>query len=207
MTLHSAEAAPGDAPPKAKIFISYSRKDLAFVDKLDAALKAYDFDTLIDRSAIADLEDWRKRIGALIAQANDIVFVLSPDALASTECKKEVDYAVSLNKRFAPIVYRRVEDGAVPDELARINRIDFVDAPFEAAVDRLVKALNTDLAWVRKHTEFGEQALRWAEAGRPGPRGLLLRSPVLEEAERWIASRRSCAGRSPTIWFRQGCGG
>jgi len=40
-----------------------------------------------------------------------------------------------------------------------------------------------------RHTAFGEQARRWAEAGRPGPHGLLLRSPTLEEAEQWIASR------------------
>src|SRR5207237_7253213 len=37
------------------------------------------------------------------------------------------------------------------------------------------------------HTEFGEQARRWSLAG--GPSGLLLRSPVLEQAERWIAAR------------------
>jgi TIR domain-containing protein len=34
-----------------KIFISYSRKDVAFVDQLDAALKARGFERLIDRSA------------------------------------------------------------------------------------------------------------------------------------------------------------
>ena len=38
-----------------------------------------------------------------------------------------------------------------------------------------------------QHTEYGEAARRWAAGGRKS--GLLLRSPVLEEAERWIASR------------------
>src|SRR5262249_6140121 len=38
-----------------------------------------------------------------------------------------------------------------------------------------------------QHTEFGEQARRWTLA--QGSTGLLLRSPVLEEAERWIAAR------------------
>src|SRR6202030_2442701 len=36
-----------------------------------------------------------------------------------------------------------------------------------------------------------EQARRWAQA--KGPTGLHLRSPVLEQAERWIASRPSGA--------------
>src|SRR5262245_39551997 len=160
---------------------------MAFADRLEAALKARGIEVLIDRHAIEDLEDWRKRIEALIVQADTIVFVLSPDAVASPECRKEVDFAASLNKRFAPVVCRTVADAAVPDALARINRIDFIDAPFDERVEGLVKALRTDISWIRQHTEFGEAARRWHAGGRPG--GLLLRSPVLEEAERWIASR------------------
>src|SRR5262245_13248738 len=160
---------------------------MAFADRLEAALKARGIETLIDRHAIEDLEDWRKRIEALILQADTIVFVLSPDAVASAECQKEVDFAASLNKRFAPIVCRTVTDAMVPDALARIHRIDFVDAPFDEQADRLAKALNTNIDWIRKHTEFGEAARRWDAAGRAG--GLLLRSPALEQAEHWIGSR------------------
>ena len=47
-------------------------------------------------------------------RADTVVFVLSPDAVASDVALKEVAHAASLNKRFAPIVCRRVEDGAVP---------------------------------------------------------------------------------------------
>ncbi len=65
--------------PKAKIFISYSRKDIEFADRLDAALKTRGFSTLIDRREIYALEDWWKRIEALIVQADTIVFVLSPE--------------------------------------------------------------------------------------------------------------------------------
>jgi hypothetical protein len=61
------------------------------------------------------------------------------------------------------------------------------ETKFEASADRLAEAHETDLAWIRLHTEFGEQARRWASASKPN--GLLLRSPVLEQAERWIATR------------------
>lgn len=44
-------------PTKAKIFISYSRKDQDVADRLDAALKARGFATLIDRSDIYEFED------------------------------------------------------------------------------------------------------------------------------------------------------
>ena len=184
----SAEAAPPQTLPKAKVFISYSRKDMAFADLLEGALKARGFEPLIDRTEIYAFEDWWKRIQALIGRADTVVFVLSPDAVASDVALKEVTYAASLNKRFAPIVCQRVADGAIPEALRRLNFIFFDDAArFEASADRLAEALQTDIGWVRQHTEFGEAARRWALADRPN--GLLLRSPVLEEAERWIASR------------------
>jgi WD40 repeat protein len=185
-----------DTAPKARIFISYSRKDLAFADRLEAALKTRGFEPLIDRTEIYAFEDWWKRIEALIGKADTVVFVLSPDAITSDVALKEVAHAASLNKRFAPIVCRRVEEGMVPEALRRLNFIFFDDpGRFEASADQLAEALQTDIGWIRQHTEFGEAAHRWSAAGRP--RGLLLRSPVLEEAERWIASRPQGAP-SPT---------
>src|SRR5258705_13200131 len=66
------------SPPKAKVFISYSRQDMTFVDRLEAALKARGVEPLIDRSEIYAFEDWWKRIQALTVQADTMVFPLSP---------------------------------------------------------------------------------------------------------------------------------
>ena len=124
----------------------------------------------------------------LIVKADTVIFVLSPDAVASDICTKEVDFAASLNKRFAPIVYRRVEDNATPEPLRNLNFVFFDDpSQFDASVGRLAEALQTDIAWIRKHTDYGEAARRWQAGGRTG--GLLLRSPVLEDAEHWLASQ------------------
>jgi hypothetical protein len=101
---------------------------------------------------------------------------------------KEVAFAAGLNKRFAPIVFRPVEEKSVPEELARLNFIFFDDpTQFERSADKLADALQTDIGWIRQHTEYGEAERRWSAAGRPG--GLLLRSPTLEIAEHWIVSR------------------
>jgi hypothetical protein len=51
----------------------------------------------------------------------------------------------------------------------------------------LAEALDTDIGWIRQHTEYGEAQRRWSATGRP--RGLLLQPPTLEVAEHWIASR------------------
>ena len=67
---------------RAKVFISYCRKDVTFADRLEAALKARGFEPLIDRTDIYAFEEWWERIEALIARADTVVFVLSPDAVA-----------------------------------------------------------------------------------------------------------------------------
>ena len=181
-----------DSPPNTvkqiKVFISYSRIDVEFADQLETALKSRGIDTFIDRTEIYAFEDWWKRIQVLIEKADTVIFVLSPDAIASDVCQKEVAFSASLNKRFAPIVYRSVDVEAVPDELSQLNFIFFDDeSKFDQSFARLIEALTTNIDWVRRHTEFGFVSQKWDSAKRPN--GLLLRSPLLEDAERWIASR------------------
>ena len=161
---------------------------MAFADRLELALEARGFSAAIDRDEIYALEEWWKRIETLIGGADTVIFVLSPDSVASDVARKEVAFAASLNKRFAPIVCRRVEDRTVPDALAKFNFIFFDDEfRFEENADRLAQALETDIAWVRQHTDLGEEAHRWSLANQPN--GLLLRSPALEGAERLMAAR------------------
>jgi hypothetical protein len=66
---------------KTCVFISYSRKDMAFADKLEAALRARGFEAKIDRQEIYAFEDWWTRIEALIGAADTVVFVISPEAV------------------------------------------------------------------------------------------------------------------------------
>src|ERR1700680_307251 len=108
---------------KTRVFISYSRKDMAFADRLEAALKARGFEVLIDRQEIYAFEDWWKRIEALIGGADAVVFVLSPEAVKSEVGLKEVAYAASLSKRLAPIVCHPIEGNDVPEALRRLNFI------------------------------------------------------------------------------------
>src|ERR1700722_12235373 len=137
MKLDPAHADSGQQP-KARVFISYSRKDMTFADRLEAGLRARGFEPLIDRTEIYAFEEWWKRIEALITRADTVVFVLSPDAVASDVALREVSFAALLNKRFAPVVCRRVDDNAVPEQLAKLNFIFFDDeAQFEYRADQL----------------------------------------------------------------------
>jgi hypothetical protein len=143
---------------KAKVFISYSRKDMTFADRVEAALKARAFEPQIDRAEIYAFEDWWKRIEALIVKADTIVFVLSPDAVASNVCQREIAFAASLNKRFAPIVCRPVDDKSIPESLARLNFVFFTDeAQFDDCADKLAEGT------VDRH-RLGQEAYRFRRA-------------------------------------------
>src|SRR6516225_5589512 len=87
---------------KLRVFISYSRDDLKFADQLDDALKACAFECLIDRHGISGGEDWKRRLGNLIREADTVVFVLSPSSARSEICAWEVEEATRLNKRILP---------------------------------------------------------------------------------------------------------
>ena len=173
---------------KLKVFISYSRKDLVFAEKLVAALEQRGIECRIDTRDLPSLEDWRRELLGFIREADSVVFIVSPNSIGSKVCAWEVDQVRLMNKRLAPVVYERVDHMSIPEAVAEINYLYFDQLDlFEATTDKLAAALKTDLSWVKEHTRLAELARRWDERGRS--RVLMLRGQELEDAERWIASR------------------
>ena len=65
-------------PDKTKVFFSYSRDDVAFVDRLQNALEVRDVQVYVDRKDIGKAEGWWERIQQLITEVDTIIFVMSP---------------------------------------------------------------------------------------------------------------------------------
>ncbi len=177
-----------------KVFISYSRADLSFADELVAGL-AYDgrYEVTIDRHSIIEGEDWRLRLGALIADADTVVFIVSPASAKSDICVWEIEEAHRLSKRILPVLAVPVGATLVPQKLSALNyvRFDSFDdgrpRSFMAGLSALVRALNTDVAWLREHTRYLALARSWDEAGRTPNR--LLSGSDISTAKAWAAER------------------
>jgi TPR repeat protein len=183
---------PGGA--KLRVFISYSRDDLKFADQLDAALNAYGFECIIDRHGISGGEEWKRRLGNMISEADTVVFVLSPSSARSEICAWEVEEAARLGKRILPVNCRPLEGASPPPRLRKRNYIFFhadpkaaPDAGFGTGLASLVAALNTDLDWLREHTRYLQRATEWNAVGRPPNR--LLSGDDIAEAKTWAARR------------------
>jgi hypothetical protein len=194
---HSAPHAPlASAPPergKLRVFISYSRDDLDFADQLDIALRLLGFETSLDRHAISGGEEWKRRLGNLIREADTVVFVLSPASAGSDICAWEVEEATQLGKRIIPVVPRSLAGPNAPTRLQDLNYIFFYHEPkspgsgFGTGQAQLIEALNTDLEWLREHTRLLLRATEWDMGGRPENR--LLSGDDIAAAKAWAARR------------------
>jgi hypothetical protein len=180
----------GAGERKTNVFISYSRKDSESADRLHAALSAQGLNPYLDKHDIAAGEDWRARLGGLIEAADTMVFLISPDSIASDVCDWEINHAELKGKRILPVLAREAQD--VPERLQRLNYV-FMRTPEEEAahLPRLADALAVDIGWIRTHTRYGEDAGEWDKAGRPSR--LLLRGASISEAEHWRDTRPATA--------------
>jgi hypothetical protein len=169
-----------------EVFISYSRKNGDFVRRLQEALEARDRDAWVDWEDIPATASWRQEISDAIEAADTFVFVISPDSVASEVCGQEVAHAAEHHKRLVPLICREVESQAVPESLADLQWIFFREQDdFEASVQTLINALDTDLDWVKAHTRLLTRALEWDR--KASDKSLLLRGADLKNAEEWLA--------------------
>ena len=74
---------PGDRP-LADAFISYSRIDLAFALRLEAALIAAGQTVWLDKNDIPAAAPWLPEVQSGIDSADNFVFILSPDSVCSS---------------------------------------------------------------------------------------------------------------------------
>ncbi len=162
------------------VFISYSRKDKAFVEKLVTALEDKKRDVWVDFEDIPFASEWWEEIQKGIESSESAIFVISPDYLASEVCGLEVNYVHKNNKRIVPIVVQKPDRNAVPSELAALNWIFFdnVDA-FDDSFGKLQTTLDTNLVEMRQHTRLLVKASEWAKAAHSN--SLLLRGEELDE--------------------------
>ncbi|NPV67360.1 MAG: DUF4268 domain-containing protein [Anaerolineae bacterium] len=136
----------------ALVFISYSRKDAAFVNRLVGDLRARQVPIWLDRAALTGGAEWLAAIENALEDATHLVLVMSPASNRSKFVRKEALYALEEGKNVIPIRIAPCK----PPLLARdLQYIDFVEESYEAAFTRLLAAL----------PQVGEES----PAGEPAP--------------------------------------
>jgi WD40 repeat protein len=186
------------------LFISYSRDDREFAERIHNAVKKEEGrNAWLDKVDIEKGEQFWREIEQGIDGANALVFLISPTSIKKAAgeqeyCRREIEYAVRQGKRIIPIVLRdcfhpneRVETRLISEilahqELRERNWLDFHEQNFESNFAELLETIDKDLEYVKLHTQFLEYARDWVDGGRKDSN--LLRGELLEEAEAWLQS-------------------
>ena len=75
-----------------QVFISYSRRDLAFVEKLAADLKEAGLDVWYDLSGLEVGSRFQREIVSALQVSQYVIVVLSPDSIVSEWVEREYLY-------------------------------------------------------------------------------------------------------------------
>jgi WD40 repeat protein len=198
----SGPASPeGEGRAGADVFVSYSRRDISFASQLHVFLAGRGKDVWIDAEDIPASSPWRAEIAAAIDAADNVVFVVSPDSVRSEECTRELEYAEAHGKRIVPIVCRETDPHAASHAVAELNWIFARDGDDrDAALETLLRAIETDLQWLRAHTRLLVRAVEWDSKRRDA--SLLLRGTELHTVERLLAEHGD-ADPAPTALQRE----
>lgn len=181
----------------ADVFVSYSRKDKDLMMRLHEALEAKGRETWVDWEGIPPTAEWLAEIYAAIEAADNFVFILSPASVSSKVCLLEIEHAVLHRKRLIPLVAEDVDAAVIPNSLASLNWIFLRPQDrFESGIEKLVAALDTDLAWVKEHTRLLVRAIQWDSRSRND--AFLLRGSDLKGAEAWLTRAGAQQEMRPT---------
>jgi len=154
------------------VFLSYCRRNTEFVHTLADELKKRGVELWVDWKDIPPGSRWRDEIQKGIDDAENVVFVLSPDWINSSECAIELQLAVEKHKRLVPVLHQMCDN--VPPELASLNWIYMRPTDnFTVGVDKLMEALSADEEYIRALTFLHQRTVQWDTGGRID--GLLLK--------------------------------
>ncbi len=149
----SAESAPAPAlvehdtaRPYRRIFVSYSRSDLAVVEQVAAIENLIGGEFVRDWNRLRAYEEWDPRLLEFVAQADVFQLFWSSNSMYSSDVRREWEYALSLERpSFVRPVYWEdpmpADAGLPPPTLASVpfQRVDFRSLPGGIA-ERVVPA-------------------------------------------------------------------
>lgn len=175
------------------VFVTYAREDWDFVVRLRAALATQGVEVRGDWLLPAG-EHYRAQLEQLIIGSDALIFVMSPDSVASQACIEELRFANEQKKRLLPIVYRKVADEPIPAPLFDPQWIFLNENTLSAGIARLIEAINTDFDLLPEFRRLAIAAESWA---RTKQREDLLHASTLISAQRWLEAVAARTGKLP----------
>ncbi|MEQ9001772.1 MAG: TIR domain-containing protein [Coleofasciculus sp. B1-GNL1-01] len=186
-----------------QVIISYADEDRAKMEKIRRILRRKSITVWTNTTDIKTGEVFEEAIKRGIEQADNLVYLLSPDSVKSDYAQRELDYAVSLNKRIIPVLVRETPPEQIPSALRELQYIDLTDnvkeEDYHLDESQLLRILQQDAAYYNEHKILLTKALKWKRQ-HENP-SILLQGYNLRSGESWlkVANKRTLHPPTPLI--------
>jgi len=118
-------------------FLSYARADAEFVLRLAKDLRERGASLWIDQLDIAPGQRWDRAVEEALAKCAQLLVILSPAAVESTNVMDEVSFGLEDGKSVVPVLHRKCK---IPFRLRRLQYVDLT-LNYEAGLGRLLETL------------------------------------------------------------------
>lgn len=183
-----------------EVFLSHASEDRETLEKIYESLTRSGLTVWTNWRDIQTGIDFKAAINSGIEKTDTVVYLISPAALASTWCRHEIDYALSLNKRVIPVLIEPVDLDTLPIPLRHLQFIDLTDnldeADYLSDESELLNVLGEDTEYYRTHKLLLVNALKW-EHQLQNP-CILLQGYTLRQTAAWLKVAQKRDRNRPT---------
>ncbi len=170
------------------VFISYSRQDRKFVERLSRELQLAGVETWIDTQNIPAGSNWQKEIEIGLLQADVLLYVASSQASSSYWIEMELQaFLKGSDRRIIPLVIDDAGPTSMPLSLQMFQWVDFRD-DFQSAFTRLLSGIQ------------GLRGLTPVEPPAEQSKGYVFISYASEDTMFVLTLKSFLAGRGYAFW-------
>ncbi|NEP00543.1 MAG: TIR domain-containing protein [Symploca sp. SIO2E9] len=183
-----------------EVFLSYADEDRLTMEKIRNSLRRESITVWTNTTDIQTGEAFEEAIQRGIEQADNFVYLLSPDSVNSKYAQQELDLALPLNKRIIPLLVHSTQPEMIPSGLRELHYIDLTDnlkeEDYQLDESQLLKIIHQDAAYYNEHKILLTKALKWQrQQNNPS---ILLRGYNLRSAQAWLKVGHTRRNHPPT---------
>ncbi|MEM6251990.1 MAG: TIR domain-containing protein [Cyanobacteria bacterium P01_D01_bin.156] len=175
-----------------QVFLAYTHEDKNVMEKIRNSLRREGFTVWTNTSDIKTGEAFEKAIQRGVEQADNVLYLLSPDAIQSKYCQHEINYASAFNKRIIPVLVSPTPTEDIPDNLRQLQYIDLTDnlkdEDYTLDESQLIRILLHKANYYSQHKTLLVKALKWQQ--QQNNLSILLRGYSLHQAQDWWQSAK-----------------
>lgn len=170
------------------VFLSYAEEDIENAQKIRRSLVRQAITVWTSRTDILTGEDFVAAIHRGIEQADNLIYLISPGAIASKYCQDELRHALYLNKRIIPVLSQPTDIEQIPKEIHTLQWIDLTNNVTEDDYlddeSQILQVIKLDAPYHEDHKNLLGKALKW-QRQEDNP-SILLKGQSLNHYTTWL---------------------